>query len=203
MSTQPEALLEAELVTQLRGMGYGHVAIQDEAGLLANLQAQLEAFNGTTFTPRDMTRILNHLQKGTLYDRSKILRDRYALEREDGTVTYVRFFDGGGEQGGNRKAQRWKKGLFADVRVNASPQRHPSFVGTGSEHREDGVVRRCSCECFTIPPCVGTGSGTEGTEKRRLFATVRVMRPQVAAPLGATHRKHPRNDHRNRSACST
>jgi type I restriction enzyme R subunit len=95
MSTQPEALLEAELVTQLRGMGYGVVAIQDEAGLLANLQTQLEAFNGTTFTQRDMTRLLNHLQKGTLYDRSKILRDRYALEREDGTVTYVRFFDGG------------------------------------------------------------------------------------------------------------
>jgi type I restriction enzyme R subunit len=95
MSTQPEALLEAELVTQLRGMGYGVVAIQDDAGLLTNLKAQLEAFNGTTFTQRDMTRLLNHLQKGTLYDRSKILRDRYALEREDGTVTYVRFFDGG------------------------------------------------------------------------------------------------------------
>jgi len=95
MTTQPEALLEAELVTQLRGMGYGVVAIQDEAGLLANLQTQLELFNGTTFTQRDMTRLLNHLQKGTLYDRSKILRDRYALEREDGTVTYVRFFDGG------------------------------------------------------------------------------------------------------------
>ena len=95
MTTRPEALLEAELVAQLRGMGYGIVAIQDDAGLLANLQAQLETFNGTSFTQRDMTRLLNHLQKGTLYDRSKILRDRYALEREDGTVTYVRFFDGG------------------------------------------------------------------------------------------------------------
>jgi len=95
MSTQPEALLEAELVAQLRGKGYGSVTIQDDASLLANLQSQLEAFNGTTFTQRDMTRILNHLQKGTLYDRSRILRDRYALERADGTVSYVRFFDGG------------------------------------------------------------------------------------------------------------
>jgi type I restriction enzyme R subunit len=66
MTTQPEALLEAELLTQLRGMGYGHVVITDDAKLLDNLQAQLEAFNGTTFTQRDMTRILNHLQKGTL-----------------------------------------------------------------------------------------------------------------------------------------
>ncbi|MBK7086545.1 MAG: type I restriction endonuclease subunit R [Flavobacteriales bacterium] len=103
MSTQPEALLEAELVAQLRGMGYGHVVIKDDETLLANLQAQLEAFNGTTFTQRDMTRILNHLQKGTLYDRSKILRDRYALEREDGTVSYVRFFDGG-----NPAANQWQ-----------------------------------------------------------------------------------------------
>ncbi len=95
MSTQPEALIEAELVEQLRRMGYGYVTITDDASLLANLQTQLEAFNSTTFTPRDITRILNHLQKGTLYDRSKILRDRYALEREDGTVSYVRFFDGG------------------------------------------------------------------------------------------------------------
>ena len=103
MTTRPEALLEAELVAQLRGMGYGIVAIQDDAGLLANLQAQLETFNGTSFTQRDMTRLLNHLQKGTLYDRSKILRDRYALEREDGTVTYVRFFDGG-----DPAANRWQ-----------------------------------------------------------------------------------------------
>ena len=62
MSTQPEALLEAELVAHLRGMGYGHVVITDDETLLANLQAQLEAFNSTTFSERDMTRILNHLQ---------------------------------------------------------------------------------------------------------------------------------------------
>lgn len=103
MSTQPEALLEAQLLSQLRGMGYAPVVIQDDAALLANLQAQLEAFNGTTFSERDMTRILNHLQKGTLYDRSKILRDRYALEREDGTVSYVRFFDAG-----NPAANKWQ-----------------------------------------------------------------------------------------------
>lgn len=47
MTTRPEALLETKLVTQLRGKGYGFVAVQDDAGLWANLQAQLEAFNGT------------------------------------------------------------------------------------------------------------------------------------------------------------
>ena len=54
MTSQPEALHEAELVSQLRGMGYGPVVVQDDASLLANLEAQLQAFNGTTFTQRDM-----------------------------------------------------------------------------------------------------------------------------------------------------
>jgi type I restriction enzyme R subunit len=55
MSTQPEALLEAELVAQLRGMDYGYVVIKDDETLLANLQTQLEAFNADTFTQREMT----------------------------------------------------------------------------------------------------------------------------------------------------
>ncbi len=94
MTTQPEALLEAELVNQLRSMGYGYVAIQGDASLLANLQAQLGAFNGTTFTQRDMTRILNYLHGGTLYERSKQLRNYCRLDRDDGSTFWVRFFDG-------------------------------------------------------------------------------------------------------------
>ena len=94
MSTQPEALLEAELVAQLEGLDYARVRIADEAGILSNLKRQLERFNKTSFTDRDMTRIGIHLGKGTIYDRAKTLRDRYALEKEDGTVFYVRFFDG-------------------------------------------------------------------------------------------------------------
>ena len=93
MTTQPEALLEAELVAQLEGLDYERVRIADEAGILSNLKRQLERFNKTGFSERDMTRILIHLGKGTIYDRAKTLRDRYALEREDGTVFYVRFFD--------------------------------------------------------------------------------------------------------------
>ncbi len=33
MSTQPEAVLEAELVQQLQGLGYERVRIEDEAGI--------------------------------------------------------------------------------------------------------------------------------------------------------------------------
>lgn len=93
MSTQPEAVLEAELVQQLHGLGYERVRIEDEAAILSNLKSQLERFNQTTFSEQDFTRILNHLNKGNLFERAKTLRDRFPLQLEDGTVFYVRFFD--------------------------------------------------------------------------------------------------------------
>ena len=43
--TQPEHILENELVEQLIGLGYSRAPVTDEASILANLQAQLEAFN--------------------------------------------------------------------------------------------------------------------------------------------------------------
>jgi type I restriction enzyme R subunit len=41
MTTQPEAVLEANLVTQLIGLKYESVSIKDEAELLANLKASV------------------------------------------------------------------------------------------------------------------------------------------------------------------
>ena len=42
--TEPEQVLEDKLVAQLVGQGYTKVAVTDEASMLANLKAQLEAF---------------------------------------------------------------------------------------------------------------------------------------------------------------
>ena len=39
MSTQPEAILEAELVKQLQGLAYTKVSIKDETDLLTNLKS--------------------------------------------------------------------------------------------------------------------------------------------------------------------
>ncbi len=94
MTTQPEAILENDLVKQLAGQGYAKVRMSSEAELLTNLQEQLGAFNNTTFTTKEFEAILNHLSKGTVFEKAKTLRDRFQLNRDDGSSFYVRFFDG-------------------------------------------------------------------------------------------------------------
>ncbi|MCK5280761.1 MAG: hypothetical protein KAK04_19545, partial [Cyclobacteriaceae bacterium] len=64
MSSQPEAILENNLVKQLTGLGYARVQIHDEEGILTNLKAQLEQFNKTSFSEKEFNAILNHLAKG-------------------------------------------------------------------------------------------------------------------------------------------
>ena len=63
MSTQSEQVLEDNLVAQLVGQDYEQVAVTDEVAMLANLKAQLEAFNGATPTKGEFTKVLHHLNK--------------------------------------------------------------------------------------------------------------------------------------------
>lgn len=93
MSRQSEAILEQQFIDQLIGLGYDFVTIKDEAGMLANLKAQLEAFNNDTYSDKEFSTILNHLSKGTVFDKAKSLRERFALKRENEDTAYVRFFD--------------------------------------------------------------------------------------------------------------
>jgi type I restriction enzyme R subunit len=92
--TQPEQMLEDELVAQLVGQGYERVSVTDEASMLANLKAQVEAFNGVTLTTGEFTKLLHHLNKQSgVFNKAHILRDRMKLDREDGTTAYLEFFD--------------------------------------------------------------------------------------------------------------
>ena len=92
--TQPELALEDELVAQLIGQGYTRVAVTDEATMLANLKAQLEAVNGLPLTVGEFSKVLNHLnRKAGVFEKAKTLRDRMKLDREDGQTVYLEFFD--------------------------------------------------------------------------------------------------------------
>ena len=92
--TQPEQALEDELVAQLVGLGYAKVAVTDEASMLANLKAQLGAFNGLTLTAGEFSKVLNHLNKSAgVFNKAKTLRDRMKLTREDGETVWLEFFD--------------------------------------------------------------------------------------------------------------
>jgi type I restriction enzyme R subunit len=93
MSRQSEAILEKELVEQLTGLGYGFITLKDEADMLVNLKHQLEAFNEDTYSDKEFATILNHLSKGTVFDKAQSLRERFALKRENEDTAYVRFFD--------------------------------------------------------------------------------------------------------------
>ena len=93
MATQTEAQLEESLIARLGERGWEQVQIADEAALLANLKAQLEAHNNVTLTNAEFARVLNHLDKGNVFERAKTLRDRYDLTREDGTRLYVEFMN--------------------------------------------------------------------------------------------------------------
>jgi type I restriction enzyme R subunit len=99
MNTQSEYALEAALIAQLNGMAYDIVAIEDEAAMLANLKRQLEIHNkGITFSKTEFERILNHLNTGGVFERAKILRDKFALKRDPvsnqpAETTYISFMN--------------------------------------------------------------------------------------------------------------
>ncbi len=91
MGTQPEQVLEDNLVKQLQGLGYSYVAIKDEQALLTNLKTQLEKHNQVSLTEKEFERVLNHLNKGNVFDRAKVLRDKMQLTKDDGTSVYLEF----------------------------------------------------------------------------------------------------------------
>lgn len=93
MSIQPEQALENSLIDQLVSMGYGRVELPDEAAMVANLKTQLELHNDTTFSAGEFDRILNHLNKGGVFDRSQTLREKMSLARDDGTHKNIEFLN--------------------------------------------------------------------------------------------------------------
>lgn len=91
---QPEQVLEDNLIAQLAGQGYAKAAVTDEASMLANLKAELEAFNGVSLTEGEFSKVLHHLNKSAgVFAKAHILRDRMKLTKEDGETVYLQFFD--------------------------------------------------------------------------------------------------------------
>lgn len=93
MTTQSEQTLENNLLTQLQEMGYERVTVPDEPAMVANLRTQLELHNETTFSDSEFERILNHLNKGGVYDRAKTLREKMSLTRDDNTHKNIEFIN--------------------------------------------------------------------------------------------------------------
>jgi len=95
---QSEAELEANLVKRLTGLGWRQVVIPDAAALKTNLQRQLEKHNktvlaGAGLSDTEFAKVLNHLEKGNVFDKAKILRDRMQLTRDDGSSVWLQFLN--------------------------------------------------------------------------------------------------------------
>lgn len=89
MTVQPESILETELVKQLTLLGYAPVVIKDENDLLANLKKQLEKHNNIRLSDKEFAQVLNKLNKGNVFERSKILRDKILYNKDNGDAGYL------------------------------------------------------------------------------------------------------------------
>ncbi len=92
MTAQSEQALENGLIATLQDMSYEYVQIKEETNLLSNFKTQLEKHNAkalaeigrTSFTDKEFDRICIYLEGGTLFEKSKKLRDLFPMETEDG-----------------------------------------------------------------------------------------------------------------------
>ncbi len=88
MSTQPESILESQLVQKCNTLGYDPVIIEDEAALRANFKIQLEKLNKITLTKSEFDRILINISKGTIFEKAKTLREKQHIIRDNGDNLY-------------------------------------------------------------------------------------------------------------------
>ena len=107
MSYQSEAELESNLVKQLVNQGFNKVKISDEEELKNNFRNELYEhnkvkLNNEPFTDKEFERILRHVEGKSVFKSSMILRDKFILEREDGSELYIELFD----------TQNWCKNRF-------------------------------------------------------------------------------------------
>ncbi|CAA6821911.1 MAG: Type I restriction-modification system, restriction subunit R (EC [uncultured Sulfurovum sp.] len=102
MGTQSEATLEANLIAQLENLKYQQVTIKDDKALEANLKTQLEIHNNTQLSDTEFKRVLNHLNKGSVFEKAKQLRDKLSLTADDGSTKYIEFLN----------SEHWCQNLF-------------------------------------------------------------------------------------------
>ncbi|MCQ2438630.1 MAG: type I restriction endonuclease subunit R [Oscillospiraceae bacterium] len=98
MSYQSEAELESQLIKQLNSQGYASVKIPDYDALADNFRVQFSAFNkeklgDKPLSDKEWDRVINYMMGRTVFDSAKVLRDKYVLERDDGSKVYVSFID--------------------------------------------------------------------------------------------------------------
>lgn len=95
MAYQSEAQLEEQLVNQLEKQNYTHTVLADYNALINNFRMQFGIFNkdklaGKPLSEKEWERILNYVNGKSVFESAKILRDKFQIERDDGTKPYFK-----------------------------------------------------------------------------------------------------------------
>ena len=93
MSKQSEQILEEQLIAQLQKLGYTYLPLADEKALLSNLKIQLEKHNQISFSDAEFGKVLNLLNKGSIFEKSKTLRQKQHIVRDNGDNLYFEFLN--------------------------------------------------------------------------------------------------------------
>lgn len=98
MGYQSEAELENQLIKQLKNQDYLEVEITNYDSLVANFRQQFFEFNkrklnDQPLSDKEWDRLMNYMLGRTVFESAKVLRDKYVLERDDGSRVYVQFID--------------------------------------------------------------------------------------------------------------
>ncbi|TXJ23316.1 MAG: type I restriction endonuclease subunit R [Chitinophagaceae bacterium] len=93
MAKQSEQILEEHLIIQLQKLGYQYVPIADEKTLLANLKTQIEKHNNISLSATEFEKILNILNKGSVFEKSKTLREKQHILKDNGENLYFEFLN--------------------------------------------------------------------------------------------------------------
>ncbi|PQA89836.1 type I restriction enzyme, R subunit [Chryseobacterium piscicola] len=94
MSKQSEQILESQLVAQLQKLGYKYITIANEKALLINLKTQLEKHNHIHFSDSEFEKVLNILNKGSVFEKAKTLREKkHHIIRDNGDNLYFEFLN--------------------------------------------------------------------------------------------------------------
>ncbi len=93
MTTQSEQALENNLIQQLQTLGFERVQIDNEAALIANLKLQLEKHNKIYLSEKEFKQVLIKLERGNIFEKAKILRDKVDYTTDEGEVNHIELID--------------------------------------------------------------------------------------------------------------
>lgn len=96
MGYQSEAELENQLIKQLKNQGYNYVEIEDYDQLMKNFRLQFfefnkEKLNNQPLSDKEWDRLTNYMLGRTVFESAKVLRDKYVLERDDGSKVMLEY----------------------------------------------------------------------------------------------------------------